>query len=224
MDIKGAIFDCDGTLIASLGFWEVLYEKLGEYYFNDKSFHPASEDDRAMRTQNAAFIGKVFHTRYGVQEDEERIAKRALDICEWYYRELVELKAGVRELLAHLKKTGVKICIASAAETDLIKMVLAKHDILDYFEGIVSCTEIGAGKDKPDVFIAAEKFLGTSRNQTWVFEDSLLAAKTAKSAGYPVVGVYDRLGFGQDALRELSDEFIEEDGSFAQLIEKIVKK
>ena len=135
MDIKGAIFDCDGTLIASLGFWEVLYEKLGEYYFNDKSFHPASEDDRAMRTQNAAFIGKVFHTRYGVQEDEERIAKRALDICEWYYRELVELKAGVRELLAHLKKTGVKICIASAAETDLIKMVLAKHDILDYFEG-----------------------------------------------------------------------------------------
>ena len=48
--------------------------------------------------------------------------------------------------------------------------------------------------------------------------------KTAKAAGYPVVGVYDALGFGQAQLRELSDEFIEEDESFVKLISKIDEK
>lgn len=224
MKIKGAIFDCDGTLIASLGFWEVFYEKAGEYYFKDKNFRPSVEDDKAMRTQNAAFIAETLSTKYKITESKEAILKRVLDICEWYYREVVQLKTGVRELLAHLKKQGVKMCIASAAETNLIKVVLGKHGILDYFEGIISCTEVGAGKDKPDVFIAAEKFLATPREQTWVFEDSLLAAQTAKAAGYPVVGVYDALGFGQAQLRELSDEFIEEDESFVKLTSKIDEK
>lgn len=220
MDIKGAIFDCDGTLIASLGFWEVFYEKAGEYYFKDKNFRPSAEDDRAMRTQNAAFIAEILHTKHGAGDSVESVLQFTLDFCEWYYREVVQLKAGVRELLAHLKEKGVKMCIASAAETNLIKVVLNKHGILDYFEGIVSCTEVGAGKDKPDVFIAAEQFLGTPHKQTWVFEDSLLAAQTAKAAGYPLVGVYDALGFGQNELRALSDLFIDEGGSFAELIEK----
>ncbi len=131
MKIKGAIFDCDGTLIASLGFWEVFYEKAGEHYFKNKAFRPASEDDRAMRTQNVAFIAKVLRGKYGVQENEDEILKHVLDMCEWYYREVVQLKAGVRELLAHLKEKGVKMCIASAAETNLIKVVLEKHGVLD---------------------------------------------------------------------------------------------
>ncbi len=221
MDIKGAIFDCDGTLVASLGFWEAMYEKMGEACFGNKNFHPTAEDDKAMRTQNAAYIVEVLREKYGAKQSRETLLKQTLDICEWFYREVVDVKAGVKELLAHLKAKGVRICIASASEIDLIKIVLKKHGILEYFEDIISCTEVGAGKDKPDVFIAAEKFLGTPREQTWVFEDSLLAAQTAKAAGYPVVGVYDALGFGQDKLREISDEFIEENGSFAELIEKI---
>lgn len=41
VEIKGAIFDCDGTLVDSLGFWEIFYKKIGEVFFNGKEFHPA---------------------------------------------------------------------------------------------------------------------------------------------------------------------------------------
>ena len=221
MNIKGAIFDCDGTLVDSLGFWEIYYKKVGDTFFGGERFVPAPEDDRAMRTQAIGFLGKIMHGKYGVTESEEAIKKWTLDVFEWYYREVVELKNGVRKLLAHLKSKGVKMCIASAAERKMIELVLGRHGVLEYFEGIVSCTEVGAGKDKPDVFLAAEKFLGTEHGRTWIFEDSVLAIETAKKAGFPVVGVYDSCTFGQDRAKALSDEYIDDGGSFAELIEKI---
>ena len=221
MDIKGAIFDCDGTLIDSLGFWDIFYKKIGEVFFGGREFLPEPADDKAMRTQPVSFLGKLLHEKYGVAENPQALIGWTLDLFAWYYREIVELKAGVKEFLAHLKQQGIPMCIASAAETSLIKLVLGKHDVLDYFEDIISCTAVGAGKDKPDVFLAAEKFLGTPHAETWVFEDSLLAIETAKKAGFPVVGVYDAHTFGQDRARTLSDEYIEDKDSFARLIPKM---
>lgn len=221
MNIKGAIFDCDGTLVDSLGFWEIYYQKVGKELCRGKDFIPAPEDDKAMRTQNVYFLAKIMHGKYGFLDSEEAIINWTLDIFEWYYKEIVELKSGVREFLEHLKKRGVKMCIASAAEKRFIELVLGKHDVLKYFDGIVSCTQVGAGKDKPDVFIAARDFLCTPHDQTWIFEDSLLAIETSKKAGFNVVGVYDRCSFGQDKARAISDEYIDDGGSFTELIDKI---
>ena len=222
MRIKGAIFDCDGTLIDSLGFWEIFYKKIGELYFNGKEFFPDPADDKAMRTQTIAFLSHIMHEKYGVAQSAQEVADFCVDVFKWYYGEIVDLKPGVKELLAHLKEKGVKICIASAAEKALIQLVLNRHGVLQYFEGIISCSEIGAGKDKPDVFLAAEKFLGSPHAQTWIFEDSLLAIQTAKKAGFPIVGIYDALTFGQQEAQALCDEYIEEGGSFAELIPKIL--
>ena len=217
MKIKGAIFDCDGTLVDSLGFWETLYEKIGEKYFNnDFKIDPA--DDRAMRTQNIHFLARLLHEKYGVAKSIEELHAFAEEILTWFYAEAAGLKPGVRELLAFLKSKNVKMCIASASEVHSIRMVLGRHGVLDYFEDIIPCTSVGAGKDKPDVFFAAEKFLGTPRSQTWVLEDSVLAIETAKKAGFPVVGVYDPHTFGQERAKELSDVYIKQGGSFADLI------
>lgn len=221
MNIQGAIFDCDGTLVDSLGFWNIYYKKVGDTFLDGKEFRPTSEDDKAMRTQAIGFLGEIMYGNYGIGKSERDIVNWTLGVFEWYYREVVELKKGVRELLAHLKNKGVRMCIASAAERSMIELVLGKHDVLKYFEGIISCTEVGAGKDKPDVFLAAEKFLGTEHGQTYVFEDSLLAIETAKKAGFPVVGVYDACTFDQDRAKALSDEYIDDGGSFTELTDKI---
>lgn len=218
MKMQGAIFDCDGTLIDSLGFWDIFYERIGEEFFGKPDFAVEPADDRAMRTQNVYFLSKLMHEKYGVAESADALLAWVNDLFTWYYSEVVELKEGVRELLAYLKAQNVKMCIASAAEVDAIRLVLGRHGVLHYFEDIISCTKVGAGKDKPDIFYAAEKFLGTPHGQTWVFEDSLLAITTAKSVGFPVVGVYDKYTFGQDKARELSDIYIDDGGSFTELL------
>ena len=62
---------------------------------------------------------------------------------------------------------------------------------MKYFEGIVTCSDVGCGKDKPDIFIYALNKIGTHIEDTWVFEDALHAVKTASAYGFKVFGVYD---------------------------------
>ena len=220
MKIKGAIFDCDGTLIDSLGFWEIFYTKVGEHFFGNSDFAVEPDDDHAMRTQNAHFLAKLMHEKYGVAESAEVLRRWFIDLLVWYYDEVVGPKAGAREFLSYLKQNNVKMMVATASESGDVRRVLQRHGMLEYFDGVISCTEAGAGKDKPDVFFAAEKLLGTPHEQTWVFEDSVLAIETAKKAGFPVVGVYDSHTFGQKRARELSDTYVDEGRSFTELIPK----
>ena len=57
--------------------------------------------------------------------------------------------------------------------------------------------------------IAALRRLGTSRESTWVFEDSLYAVSTAKAAGFPVAVVEDKCSEkDRPELRALSDQYL----------------
>ena len=212
------LFDFDGTLVDSLSFWEMFYVKIGEHFFGGKSFEPESIDDKTMRTQPVSFDAKLLHEKYGVGESADEVADWMIELFDWFYRECVELKTGVRELLAHMKAQGIRMCIASAAEPHLIRLVLGKHGVLDYFERIVTSSDVGAGKDKPDVFLEAERLLETPQDETWVFEDSLVALKTAKGIGMPVVGIYDAYNFGHEEMREISDYYIDDGEGLDKLI------
>ena len=59
------------------------------------------------------------------------------------------------------------------------------------FEQIYTCTETGAGKDEPLIYLKAAESMQAEPKETLVFEDALHAAETAKKAGFVVVGVYD---------------------------------
>ena len=221
MNIKGAIFDCDGTLVDSLGFWKYFYINIGDAYCNGVPFTPTATDDKAMRTMVMRDVANLMHKNYGIAQSAQALEKFSLALLEKYYVEVVELKPGVRELLEHLKKCGVRMCVASASEQYLVKLILTRHNIIDYFEDVIACSAVGAGKDKPDVFFAAEKFLGTSHDSTWVFEDSPLAIETAKSAGFKVAAIYDQNTPYQERIKEISDEYVGEGESFTKLLPKI---
>jgi len=80
-----------------------------------------------------------------------------------------------------------------------------------YFKQIFTCTEIGAGKERPDIYLAAAKALGTHPADTWVFEDALYAIKTAKAAGFYTVGLYDETSRNdQEAIAGLADCYVRE--------------
>ena len=52
------------------------------------------------------------------------------------------------------------------------------------------------------------KMMETEKRDTYVFEDMLFALNTAKTDGFPTVGVYDRHEAHQDDLKELADYYI----------------
>ena len=101
------------------------------------------------------------------------------------------MKSGVKETLEWLSEKKIKMVIATSSNKELVEAALERNCVLQYFEQIYTCTEVGAGKDEPKIYLEAAKFLQTKPENTAVFEDAIHAAETAKEAGFVVVGVYD---------------------------------
>jgi HAD superfamily hydrolase (TIGR01509 family) len=218
MEIKAAIFDMDGTLVDSLGFWEIYWEQMGKDFLGVSGFRPAAEDDRAIRTMTMAEAMTRIQNNYNVAKNAEELIDYANKYIAEFYVTQVDLKPGVREFLDYLKANGTRMCIASATNLDNVMLAVDHCGIRDYFEEIISCAVVGAGKDKPDVFLAAKDLLGTKIEETFVFEDSYIAVKTAKSIGMPTVGIFDINNSYREELKATADYYIVEGETMLKLI------
>ena len=77
------------------------------------------------------------------------------------------------------------------------------------FQKIFTTTEVGHGKDKPDIFIKAMEEMGTTPKQTWLFEDGAYSIETAKQLGIKTIGIYDPASEkDQEKIRNLTNIYI----------------
>ena len=90
--------------------------------------------------------------------------------------------------------------------------------MMRYFEFLLCCDDVGAGKDKPDIYLESARRMGLAVEETVVFEDSLYCVRTAKGAGFRVVGVLDPTAEQEeiDGMKALSDRFIEGYGALLE--------
>ena len=210
MKIKGAIFDMDGTVVDSLMFWDYLWSSIGERYMNDASFRPTEEINKRVRTMIYVDAMTYFKEYYKIPGDTNEFISFAESGLSEFYKSTATVKAGAVKLLESLRAQNVRICLASATALDAVKYALECHDLLKYFDFVISCADIGVGKDKPDIYIKAMKLLELQAEDICVFEDSYVALETAKGVGFKTVGVFDRYNFGQDRLRASSDYYLGE--------------
>ena len=218
MNFKGAIFDMDGTLVDSLGTWEVMWRQVGEKFLNVKDFKPAEEIDKRVRTMifydaMAYFIG-CYHLSCST---EELVAFTQRNI-EDFYRYQAKTKSGAVALLEELRAKGIPLCLASATEMRYVRIALQSLDLAKYFCAVLSCADLGVGKDRPDVYLLAAKQLKLNAPDVCVFEDSFVALETSKRAGFQTVGIFDRYNFEQERLRAASDLYLPEGKPLSDLI------
>ena len=221
MKIKGAIFDMDGTLVDSLTFWSSYWKRFGKRFFGIHDFVPDEKVDCAVRTM--IFKKAQLHIKefYGLDVSDEEFADFSEGGVMDFYRTEATVKDGVFELLEHLKKEGIKLCVASATEKYLVTFALNHLGLAPYFETVLSCADIGKSKDVPDIYLLARDILDAKENELCVFEDSFVAIETAKKAGFLTVGIYDEHNFDQKRLAASSDFYIGKDHSMAELIDRI---
>ena len=217
-NIKGAIFDLDGTLVNSLIFWDILWEHFGERFLNRKGFRPTKEEDKNVRTMTLKEAMDYVYSIYGFGSGGDELLDITFEMIEKFYTETVEVKDGVIEFLEHCKKSGIKMCIASATDKRLVKVAAEHCGILKYFDKVFSCADIGKGKDKPDIYLKAMECLGPSADETWIFEDSHIAICTADKLGIKTVGIYDKYNYGQDEIKKTATVYIDDGDSLKILI------
>ena len=212
MIIKGAIFDVDGTLLDSMSIWE----NVAADYLRSIGATPSLNLNEELKILGGIRTLEYLQAEYGLRESKEEIRAGINGLLEDFYFNAAQPKDGAVDVLNTLRGRGVKMCVATATDKYLIEPALKRCGILDYFGYVFTCGEERTSKSRPDIYLRAAEFLGTPVHETPVFEDALYAVKSAKGAGFPVVGVYDIWARGDEKdIRSLCDVYIESWAEFA---------
>lgn len=201
MDKQFAIFDMDGTLVDSMIFWK----NLASEYLRSKGVQeiPADTLER-IKPMTMSESAALFQTAFGLTGDIEAEMNAMMDA---HYRSDIPLKPGVSAYLRKLRDRGVRMCVASATAEHLMAACLSRLGVLPCFDFLLSCESVGAGKRSPLVFLEAARRLGADETEIAVYEDALYAVRTAKAAGFYVVGVFDASA-DWEAIQLTADETI----------------
>lgn len=194
--MNGVIFDADGTLLDSMWYWDELVEEL----INEYGKLPPSEgitDELVPMSMRGGAEYLCSRFKMDISPDELILLEREKSFE--FYKHRVTLRKGVSDCVAGLAERGVPMVVASATDRYMIEAALKHTGIFSYMTDVLSCTDIGKGKEYPDIFTAACRSINTSPENSVVVEDSPVALETAKRAGFMTVRVND----DQDMLNDI---------------------
>lgn len=204
MNITGAIFDFDGTLFDSMHVWKGIRYK----FFEILGLEMTPEDEEIFKGLFLRESLLLAIERFKLDKSYEELLEMLFDYIRSRYLVETEPKNDIIEFLDKLKAKGVKMGIATATGESALMAVLEKYNMTHYFSAIYSTYTVGASKTEPKVYDVVLEAIGTEKATTWVFEDALYAATTAKKNGYNVVGIYDKSEPRQDELKDMVDIYI----------------
>ena len=200
MTIRCAIFDADGTLLDSMPMWrDITYEYA--------VFKGISAPEDLHRTLNRLSMEQCaeYCRSLGVSGTAEEILAELNDWAYRGYRDRVQAKPHAPEFVRLLRENHIKIAVATASYGEGVREALKRCGILPHVDVFATCTEVGKGKEHPDIFLRCARECGASPGETVVFEDSAYALRTAKKAGFSAVAVADSISMDGGVPEETAD-------------------
>ena len=205
MHCKQWIFDMDGTLTDSMTVvWEGAPAALLARYGRT----PKANLHDTLLTMGMEDGARYLIAAYDLPLDMQSYLSVMREVIAQLY-ETVELKPGVRDMLARLRAEGARMCICSNTWSDQCRTVLTRLGVDEYFDFYIEAK--GAkSKSHPEVFFEAlERLGGTDPAACAVGEDAIYAAATAHKAGFYVVGIQDAASAADaPAMQSTCDQFL----------------
>jgi beta-phosphoglucomutase-like phosphatase (HAD superfamily) len=187
LPVQGVVFDCDGTLLDSMGVWHVAEEQLAS--------RAGIMLDRELIDKLASCslpeVSSIFHTRFGLGSDSRDVEGMFEEIVVDFYAHQAQARPGALACVQTLFDQGIPCSVASSTPHDWLEVGLSHAGLLDLVCAVVSVDDVGRSKRYPDVYHRARELMGTSFDGTWVVEDSAYALRTLAVAGYHRIGIYD---------------------------------
>lgn len=205
--IRGVIFDIDGVVLDSMSIWN----DLGARYLISLGIEPEEGLNKILFSMSMEQGAEYLKKRYNLVKTTAEILEGISQMLQDFYYMEVSAKAGAEQLMMFLRDKGIMITAATSSPRSHIEKALERTGLLRFFDIIFTTGEIGISKHSPDIYNKATEFMELSAGEVLVLEDSLYALKTAKSAGYKTVGVYDKDGeTDQEGVKATGDIYITE--------------
>ena len=216
-NIKGAIFDMDGTLLDSMPVWH----RLTQNYLKQFNVHITDEDFAACEGFSQPEVADYFLARHPELPLTRETMLGGMDaLITSRYESIAVPKDGVLDFLERMRRQGVKMAIATLTARRHAEKALLDRDMMQYFEFMLTIEDIGVSKREPDIYLAAAERLGLAPADCMVFEDAPYAGVTAHRAGFQLCGRAEpAYAAGETELRSVSDVFIEH--SYSELDGKL---
>ena len=188
MDFKGAIFDLDGTLLDSMDMWL----NAGELFLESLGIKAEEGLGAALLQMNVEEGALYIQKKYGLELTCKEISEGTAAVVKKSYAEKIQPKDGAVEFLQLLCEKKIPCAILTGSDREMFDGCLKKQGLEKFFKKILTCSELKMSKSNPEIYSVAAEILGTRAHQTLVFEDAPEAIKSATSAGFFTVGIFDQ--------------------------------
>lgn len=180
-ECKAFIFDMDGVLIDS----ENLYKGIEKELFDGVGIVMDHEEHISYQGSSNPVMWSRIKEKHGLSVPlEELVHMTEVKVVNYFNAmPVIQPMPGVVELLARLKEKKIKLALASSSSIDVITIILAKTGLGHFFQEVADCTEAGAGKPDPAIFLLAQKKLGIPKENCVIIEDSTNGIMAALAAG-----------------------------------------
>ena len=187
-NFKGIIFDMDGVILDS-------ERALMEVWIELSLKHNLKNIEEVYLKCTGANVNKtkeILLDFYGKDFPYDSYAKETTEIYFNKYKDFkLPLKKGVFELLNYLKNNNITIALASSTKKDLVLKELCAHDLLKYFDVIVTGDMVSRSKPEPDIYLKAIELLKIDASKLFAIEDSFNGVKSAAKANLKTIMVPD---------------------------------
>jgi len=200
-DIKGVIFDLDGTLIDSLSCYYL--------YFNNGlegiGLQPISKRRLFKFLGDGISLRGILRILIPDDREESVVETVADEILRRFMRIDMELPLlpGVRDVFAFLKASSTAVGVATARPSgaDYEWERFRKAKIADFIDVVVTASEVKKRKPAPDSIIECARKMNTPAHNCLVVGDSVADILAAKDAGSIPVAVSTGID-GSDKLKD----------------------
>lgn len=182
-DVKGLIFDCDGTLVDTMPLhylaWREALESVKIVFPEDRFYSFAGAPTKT--------IIEILSKEQGVACDAQAVAEAK----EHLYVESLQKLEPIHSVIeiAKREKGRRKLAVASGGWKRVVKASLAVVGIDDMFDALVGADDVVHGKPAPDIFLKAAAMIGLEPHECVVYEDGDMGFKAAIAAKMRVIDV-----------------------------------
>ncbi len=183
---EAAIFDFDGVVVDS----GPLHERAWIQVAKERS-QPITHEIflKGFGVKNALFIRDMLKWSQDPNEIEKIIDRKEELFQSYLKTDELHIVPGVDTYVRELKRKGILVALGSSSIRKNIILVLAKLQLEDLFEVIISGENVTHGKPDPEVFLNAAKALNMAPSKCCVFEDAPLGIEAALRAGMKVIAL-----------------------------------
>ncbi len=230
------IFDLDGTLIDSIGVWNMTDQRLILNYSGKEVDLETiqRERDHFLNTNPSSDIYIAYCeyliNKYGMSiKDPHQLSERRKDVSNEVLKKAIGFKPDVARLIIGLKNLGYTVVLATVTTEEQLKIyyeenqkMLAEMNIKEVFDLITTKESVKNKKPDPEVYLTVMQYFNVEPEQCLIFEDSYTGVLAANRAGIEVVNVYDKYSdIDRDKINELTDYSIQ---TYAEFIAKCEKE